>query len=748
MPRPPNIPVRQRPNINPNTINLGKLFQEGYSFHQNGGFDKALVIYEKILRMEENHLDVLQLKGSLLLQMGRYVEAVEPLAKATKINQSHAHLFYNLGCALSLIERLNEAVDNFKKAILIKPNYPEAYFNLGNTLQSLSLFDEAQENYKMAIKLNPNYPDAQNNLGLLLDKGNLVDLALNHFNKAIDLKINNAIFHNNRAKILYRRDFFHEAMLDFQKAIAINPSYSEAYSNLGNALNKIGRLEDALVQYTKAIELDPSNASSYSNRGATFITLEQIDHAKSDIEKALELDQNHVDALSNYGIVLKDLRLFDAALSFFEKAIAIKPDFAEAYNNRGLVLQKLNRLDEALISFDNAISLKPDFAEAYNNKGGTLLVLFQLSEAIICVQKAIELKSEYYDAFINLASIFNELHDDSQAISYYEKASELEPNNPLSSFNYGVFKLSRGDFKAGWKGYESRWNADKDNFQYKFKSSQPYWLGQNSLTGKTIILYYEQGLGDTIQFCRYASMVAKLGAEVILIVQPQLEELLKNLEGVSQVISENKIDALPVHDYFSSLASLPLAFNTLINTVPNFTPYIDVNDTKVNEWSLRLGAKSAPRIGLVWSSFSAFQFDRKRSMTLSQLLNALPQTGFEYICLQKEIKSEEMDILKKSRISFYGNELNDFTDTASLISNLDLVISTCTSVPHLAGALGKKTWMMLSHVPDWRWLLDRNDSPWYPSMKLFRQRQRDDWSGLTDEIRANLIKEFYSSDTK
>ena len=257
--------------------------------------------------------------------------------------------------------------------------------------------------------------------------------------------------------------------------------------------------------------------------------------------------------------------------------------------------------------------------------------------------------------------------------------------------------------------------------------------------GKTIFIYAEQGLGDTIQFSRYIPLLAQLGANVIFEVQQPLLNLLGNLEGVSQIIGKG--EELPPFDYQCPLLSLPLAFNTRIFDIPAKVPYVFADPSKVVEWSQGFEKTIKKRVGLVWSSMSNFKGDSIRSLKLADFIKALPLEGFEYICLQKELKESDKKFFKDyENIKFFGDDIRDFSDTAALIDNLDLVVSTCTSVPHLSGALGKETWLLLSHVPDWRWLLDRSDSPWYPKMKLYRQPTNGDWGPVLEEIRVSLEK--------
>jgi hypothetical protein len=275
------------------------------------------------------------------------------------------------------------------------------------------------------------------------------------------------------------------------------------------------------------------------------------------------------------------------------------------------------------------------------------------------------------------------------------------------------------------------------SFKEKRSFPQPLWLGVESLDNKTILIYAEQGLGDTIQFCRYAPLVAQLGAKVILEVQRPLVKLLKSLEGITKIIARG--DTLPAFDFQCPLLSLPLAFKTELNSIPLVSQHIISGSEKIIKWQTRLGKKAKLLVGLIWSGSTTHKNDHNRSLTLNQLISYLP-SQHQYICLQKELRDIDKVVLaKNSHIQFYGDELTDFTDTAVLCELIDVVISVDTSVAHLAGTLGKQTWILLPFSPDWRWLLDRDDSPWYPSVKLYRQERIGDWDSVLERVKEDLM---------
>ena len=454
-------------------------------------------------------------------------------------------------------------------------------------------------------------------------------------------------------------------------------------------------------------------AKEYFLRGCAFLEAGDFFQAESNFISSLELIPDRASTLTNLSVAQLKLKKYSEAKAAAKKAILVEVDNSEAYLNLGLVEKELRAYDDAVKFFDKALSLKPDYHEAWSNKGVALHELKLFNEAIVHYDKALSLKPDYHEA----------------------------------SWNKSLSLLIQGDFENGLPLYESRWATDKvSEVAGKRLFDRPTWLGVESLQGKTILLYGEQGLGDFIQFARYAKLVADLGATVILEAPQVLAGLLENLEGVSQLVIKGK--KLPYFDYQCPLLSLPRAFNTNISSIPAHIPYLVSSAHQAAEWKRKLGKKGNKRVGLVWSSMSDFKEDSKRSLLLADFVKALPAEGFEYICLQQELKECDEEFFRSYKnIRFFGDELRDFSDTAALIENLDLVISTCTSVPHLSAALGKETWVLLSNVPDWRWLLDREDSPWYPSIRLYRQAVIGDWASVLNKVKSDLNskKNFNSS---
>jgi tetratricopeptide (TPR) repeat protein len=505
----------------------------------------------------------------------------------------------------------------------------------------------------------------------------------------------------------------------------------------GIALQNKGKLNEARTIFEKIITIDSNHFDALHLLGVVFAQIQSFQLADEFLSKALTINPNHSACSNNRGNVLKELKRFEEALSSYDKAISIKPDNAEAYFNRGIVLQELKRFEEALSSFDKAISIKADYANAYLNRGLALQELKRFDEALSSYDKAISVKADYAEAYSNRGLALTFLKRFEEALSSYDKAISIKPDYANAYWNLSLYYLLNGNLIKGWQCYEWRWHKEGGSMSASKRNfPQPLWLGGEPLKDKTILIYFEQGFGDTIQFCRYVPLVAALGAKVIFEVQPQLLKLLSNLEGVSQIIARG--DPLPHFDYQCPLMSLPLAFKTELDTIPAPPQKVEPDKDKVIAWEKKLGEKKKLRVGIVWSGSTANIKGRHRSLPLSALIAHLP-SDYDYVSLQKEIcDADKLLLTEHHQIRQYSNDLKDFTDTAALIELMDVVISVDTSVAHLSATLGKSTWMMLPFAPDWRWLLDIDDSPWYSSVKLYRQEKTNDWHGVLEKIKSDL----------
>ena len=528
----------------------------------------------------------------------------------------------------------------------------------------------------------------------------------------------------------------------------INPRHFDSLNLLGAIAAQTGDYQAAVNLIGKAIAVNPNVATSYNNLGNALLDLKRQEEALACFEKALALRPDIADAYYNRGNALRELKRLDEALASYDKALALRPDCAEAYNNRGNVLLNLKRLDEALADFDRALALRPDIADAYYNRGNTLRELKRLDEALADYNRALALKPECADALCNRGIALQELSHLDAAIADYDRAIAIKPDFADAYLNKSLALLLGGDFGKGWELYEWRWfiakTALKQSLIYR-----PLWLGVESLKDKTILLHSEQGMGDTIQFCRYATLVAQLGATVLLEVQPPLLELLKGLDGVCQVVAEG--ETLPPFDYHCPLMSLPLAFRTTIGTIPADIPYLKADPRKAAYWHTKLSAHTKPRVGLVWSGGfrpnqpEVWVINERRNIPL-ELISRINSPEFDFYSLQKgepaesELLRRKQEVWPETNFFNFAQELNDFSDTAALIENLDLVLCVDTSTAHLAAAMGKPVWILNRFDSCWRWLLDRDDSPWYPTAKLYRQQRMGDWESVLDQVKTDLSK--------
>jgi tetratricopeptide (TPR) repeat protein len=444
---------------------------------------------------------------------------------------------------------------------------------------------------------------------------------------------------------------------------------------------------------------------------------------------------------------LQDLARLDEALASFDLAIAIQADNARAHNNRGVALQDLQRFAEALASHDRAIALKPEFAEAYYNRAMALHALKRFDEAIAGFGKAIALRPDYAQAYHNLGVVLQDCKRVDDAIAAYKKAIALKPDSTESHFNLGFCLLHVGRYEQGWPLHE--WRLQIEELSGRRRSfAQPRWRGGEDIAGKTLFVYREQGFGDTLQFCRYGRLLQNRGIKTVMSVQEPLYRLLQQMSPDVEIIHDGALPA--AFDYHCPLLSLPLAFGTTLDTIPAPRPYIFADRALRDAWAARLPpcqrlstGQAKPRIGIAWSGNKKQKNDHNRSMTLRTLAPLLSDDA-QWISLQKDLRPGDADLLKELPVVSFTDELADFADAAAVLDSLDLVITVDTSVAHLAGAMGKPVWIMLTYYPDWRWLLDRDDCPWYPTARLFRQDETRSWENVIARVR-DAMHEFVKS---
>ena len=503
--------------------------------------------------------------------------------------------------------------------------------------------------------------------------------------------------------------------------------------SLGNALQQSGRLEEALKAYDRGVMFKPEDAELWKCMGNVLVKLERSDEAVLSFQHALKFNPRHLEAASACADLLFNLKRYDEALAYFNQSDEIEPGRVALYQTRGLCHAHAMRFDEALIDYRRALELDPGRAETHNNVGIIHVRYGRFDEANACFDRALALNPNMAPTVANQAFALAEQHRFDEAFAFYAKSLAIE-DNPWTRWNLALFQLLTGDFEAGWAGREARWPA---NVLVDRKFTQPLWLGDESIEGKTILLHADEGLGDVIHFARYVPMVAALGARVILEVPGPIHSLMVGMSGVLQ--DPRGFPMMPAFDVHCPLSSLPLAFNTRLETIPAPVAYLPaVPQALCEEWQSRLGPHDRFRVGLVWSGNRVHKNDHNRSIAL-QALSPILDLDATFVSLQKEPRDQDMAFLReRADILDVSEHLTDFVATAALISCLDLVITVDTSVAHLVGALGCPVWIMLPFTPDYRWLLDRDDSPWYPTARLFRQTETRDYAPVIDRIRTEL----------
>jgi tetratricopeptide (TPR) repeat protein len=525
-----------------------------------------------------------------------------------------------------------------------------------------------------------------------------------------------------------------QCILHLRRSAEIAPHCAETHNALGTAYKALGRLDEALVSFTHANLGQPDYVEAYINRGLILKSLGRYDEAIECFDRALILSSVDAEIHNHRGLVMHAKGCLAEAIASYDRALAYDPGLAEAYNNRGVALKNLMRYDEALRDYDQALTIQPDYIEALSNRGVALKALNRFEEAVASYDRVLTLYPAYAEAHSNRGIALQELKRLEEAWDAYQDSIRLNPDYAEAHWNKALLLILLGRYEQGWGLFEWRWLRNEAKAAGKFRGLP--WLGQEPIAGKTLLVYPEQGLGDYLQFCRYAPLVEALGAKVILEAPPVLVPVLATLPGNITIIATG--EPLPPYDALCPVMSLPLAFKTTIDTIPATVPYLATNPAKVAEWQGRLGPRTQPRIGLVWSGNPTHKNDHNRSLRFDQL-EPLLELPYEYHCLQKDIREEDRIILQRHpQVQLHADNLRDFSDTAALVDAMDLVISVDTSVAHLAGALGKPLWLLLPYMPDYRWMLDRSDSPWYPTARLFRQPEIGDWDKVVTEVQYLL----------
>lgn len=588
-----------------------------------------------------------------------------------------------------------------RKAIKLKPGVANYHHHLARTLELLQRTDDAVVHYRRAINLNPSDVESQRLLGNLLLNLGQVDKAITSFERVLELD-------PKCADVCYRLGAIHKssgaytkALELYRRAVALFPHSSDSNFNLGVALFEAGQISEAIPYVQRTIELNPDDHEAHNLLGKLFHKLIDYPAARSAYLNALHLKPDNSDVISNLGALYLDAGDVAKSEILLRRAIELTPTLVKAKNNLGLLLASKGLILEAIEQYKNVLSLRPGNVPA------------------LCA----------------LGDILSNLGDEEAAQACFRLALESEPGSVVALFNTSSSLLAAGHFAEGWEAYEMRWQFRHFEAERPLLN-QPRWIGQD-LTGRRLFLHAEQGLGDTLQFVRYAILLADRGIEIILAVQPALRQLLLHLHPSIQVVVYGQ-ESLPAFDFYCPLLSLPRIFQTDLLNIPSQVPYIRPRPEDLSYWEARIDSPNL-RVGIVWAGNPLHQRDRIRSVAPAQFGSVTDVGGISFYSLQKGPAVAHLDQMPSiDPIVDLDSELRDFTDTAAAIAQLDLVITVDTSVAHLAGALGKPVWILLSHASDWRWLKQRADSPWYPTARLFRQSVLGEWNEVLAQVRHSL----------
>lgn len=648
-----------------------------------------------------------------LHQSGAISEAQRLYRAILAHDPHHFDSLHLLGVTQYQLGKPADSVALISQALTVNSTNCAAHSNLGNALRLAGRAEESLACYDAALRFDPNYPEAHYNRGVALSELTRFDDAAICYHRAIALKPDFVQAHYNLGNAMTALQRHAEALASFDAALAIQPTFADALNNRGNTLKDLGRPNEALESYAQALALKPSLVEAYYNTGTTLNDLLRYEEAVTAFEKALALKPDYVGALFNGGNALRELHRLEDAIAWYDRAIAINPDYAEAFNNRGNVLKDLDRYEEALSSYEAACRLRPTYAEAVYNRGNALKELKRLPEAV----------------------------------ASYDLALTLRPNDGDFLNNKGMALLQAGSLLEGAVCYEARTRTSTPSVR-TISSPQPIWDGIQDLRGKRLLVYWEQGFGDTIQFCRYLPCFGETGAQVLFAPQKHLRGLMEGLVGHQQIVDE--FDPSLSYDVKISLISSMFAFRTTLETVPATTPYLYADAKRVAKWRQSLaGPNGTFTIGICWQG-SQNKVDRGRSVPLRCFEGIGRIPGVRLVSLHKGAGEAQLDDLPDGMsVTTLGPEFDSgpdaFVDTAAVMECCDLIISSDTATAHLAGALGRPVWVPLKHVPDWRWMLDRPDTPWYPTARLYRQHTAGDWSGVFGDLERDVTQMIHAT---
>lgn len=589
-------------------------------------------------------------------------------------------------------------MDYFTKTI----EKAEAYFLSGR-------IDDAETEYLTILQTNPNHAQALYSLGTIAYRRGNLKAAIDMVSQAIDVRPKLPKFHNTLGLLLEETGEIDQAMQSYEKALAIMPDYAEAFHNIAIIHLTRGEFEKASEYVKKAIAAAPTFPQAFNTLGYCQQKLGHLRDAAKYYQKAIELKPDYAEAYNHLGVLLTDQSNFIEAVDAFQKAIAIDSEYAELYNNIAIAKKGLCAFDEAIDNYRKASELDPAFFQAFNNLANSLRDKGLLPEAIENYNRAIKINQNYADA-------------------YWNRALAL---------------LLSGDIAEGFRQYQWRREPALGIMTYPHSYEKPRWDGR-PINGKVLLIHFEQGYGDNIQFIRFLPKLKEIGATVLFEARKEMLKLLKDFPGIDKLIEAKQNSGVTEDfDFHAALMDLPAIFQTTMETIPSDVPYLFADKSKSEKWKEIINTDDY-KVGIVWAGKPTHGNDANRSCKLNNFAHLATIKGVKLFSLQKGNAAKQIEQFEDGKIVNLADNLENFADTAAAIENLDLIISVDTATLHLAGAMGKLVWGLLPLSPDWRWLLDRDDCPWYPSMKLFRQKKYADWKNVLEKVTEELKQKLRS----
>jgi tetratricopeptide (TPR) repeat protein len=710
--------------------------------HRAGRVQEAAAAYDELLRRDPDNADVMQRFGTALAELGRTEEGAQWMARSLELKPDRPTVLINLARALHILGRDEAALRCGDRAVSLDGTVATGYRVRAAALTALGRREEALASSGEAVRLAMRDATAHLELGVALDAVGRSDDALACFAHAITLDPNLGAAHHHHGILSARKRRQEQALRSFDRALALQPYSAAVHSNRGNALMDLKRLVEAVQSYDMALAIEPSNPETLHNRAVALTLSGRSVEALRDYDALLARHGVTAPDLIGRGTVLVALRRFGEAVEPLQNAIAVLPGEAEAHIQLGVALLGLDRSAEAAEHFERALAIRPDVPEVLTNHGVALAALGRTEEALERFRRALSVNGGAPDTHVNIGVVQKAQGRNDHAGLHFELARALQPDHATAEFELAMLNLSLGHFKRGWSQYESRFRVPALAIPARqFRATR--WDGTQPLAGKTLLIHAEQGLGDTLQFCRYLPRLVARGATVVFEVMPALKALMGNLPGGLRVLARG--EPVPPIDFHCPLLSLPLAFDTDLATIPAEVPYLSADPVRVARWAPRVAGLAGLKVGIAWQGNPGVErliWAQGRSIPLAALapLAALP--GVNLVSLQKGAGSEQLpEVPFRHRILDLGPEFDGgpdaFVDAAAVMSSLDLVLSSDTSIAHLAGSLGRPVWTLLHTSPDWRWLLGRGDSPWYPTMRLFRQAGGG-WCEVVGAVAAEL----------